>query len=211
MSLRLLAAVLLLTGLAGLFPKSAAAGIDSVYSTRHDVQLADTDFDRFEVSIGYNYLHLHDADPEPEHLHGVDLSGFVNLNSWLAIGGDFMADFGNVTRSSIFGGSFDVDSQRYIYVFGPKVTVWRNSQFRVFLEALAGGVHARAEASAGSFSQTASADGFAAAGGIGADWRFSEHFSWRMIQADYIPTDLEGDWQHNFRVSTGFVYSFGRR
>jgi len=191
------------------FALTSAYGGEPMYSTQRSDRSMSEGFDRFEVSLGYSYLHLSDTTFEPENLHGADVSAFVNLNSWLGIGGDFLADFGSVTHSS-FSGSLDVDSQRYIYVFGPRITVWRSHEFRVFLEALAGGVHAEADASVGSFSQSASADGFAAVAGIGADWRISDHISWRIIEADYVPTELNDFWDHNFRVSTGIVFTFGR-
>lgn len=185
----------------------------AVYSSRHEMQTAPSDYDRFEISLGYNYLHLDDADPESEHLHGADVSAFVNLNSWLALGADFMADFGSRTIGFVPGAGFDVDidSQRYIYVFGPRLTVFRSEQFRVFVEALAGGVHAHLEASNNFGSADASAGGFAGAAGFGVDWRLSPHLSWRVIQADYVPNELDGDWQHNIRASTGVVWSFGSR
>ena len=211
-----LRSILALAGVASLAISltTGYAGTESgVYSSRREVQTGPADYDLFELSIGYNYLHLTDSDPESEHLHGGDLSAFVNLNSRLALGADFMADFG--TRSFGFvpglGSDVDLDSQRYIYVFGPRLTVYRSEQLRVFVEALAGGVHARAEISNNFGSADESASGFAAAGGFGVDWRFSPHLSWRVIQADYVPTELDGDWQHNIRASTGIVWSFGTR
>jgi hypothetical protein len=175
---------------------------------------ASTQPDLFEVSLGYNYIHLDDAFPETQHLHGADVSAFVNATSWLAIGGDFMANFGSHTLHNFFA-DVDVDSKRLVYVFGPRITVWRNSQFRVFAEALAGGVHAEADVTAHfrffSRSQSAHADAFAAAFGAGADWRLTDHLSWRILQADYLGTDLSSQWQNNFRASTGIVYSFGHR
>ena len=155
--------------------------------------------DLFEASLGFNYIHLDNAFPETKNLYGVDASLFLNATSWLAVGGDFMADFGSHTVPTFFGG-VDVDSQRYVYVFGPRVTAWSNRQFRVFAEALAGGVHAEAQATVNRFStRTASAsdDGFAMAFGGGFDWRFTNHLSWRVVQADYLPTHLDSDWQNN--------------
>src|SRR5689334_14767103 len=94
--------------------------------------------DLFEVSLGFNYLHSGDAYPESENLYGFNISAFVNATSWLGLGGEFMGDFG--TKSyQYFNSSIDVDSTRLVYVFGPRVTVWKNSQFKVFMEALAGG------------------------------------------------------------------------
>ena len=172
--------------------------------------------DLVEISLGYNYIHLGDAYPETQHLHGVDLSAFINATPWLAVGGDFMANFGeNTVRPRFFLGDVNIDSERLIYVFGPRFTLWRNPRFKIFAEALAGGVHAQADVSlqAGAvrFTRTASADAFAMAFGGGFDWRLSEHLSWRVLQADYLPTDIDSQWQNNFRATTGIVYSFGRR
>jgi hypothetical protein len=167
----------------------------------------------FEASLGFNYIYLGDAYPETRNLYGVDASLFVNATSWLAVGGEFMADFGSHSIPYFFRRTLDVDSTREVYVFGPRVTVWHNPRFRVFVEALAGGVHAEAKISTQSpfaFSRTARANGFATALGAGFDWRFTPHLSWRIVQADYLGTDLSSQWQSDFRASTSIVYSFGR-
>ncbi len=165
--------------------------------------------DLFEASLGFNYIYLDNQFPETKNLYGVDASLFINATSWLAAGGDFMADFGNHTVP-FFNRGVQVDSERYIYLFGPRVTVWHNPQFRISLEGLAGGVHARAKFETPYFHRSASADGFAMALGGGFDWRFTNHLSWRIVQADYVPTHLGNDWQNDFRASTAIVYSFGR-
>lgn len=171
--------------------------------------------DLFEVSLGFNYIRMADQYPETKNLYGADAALFVNANSWLAVGADFMANFGSHSVPVLFGNSADVDSQRYVYVFGPRVTIWCNPQFRVFAEALAGGVHANADVTLNrrffsSPSASASEDGFATAIGGGFDWRFTNHLSWQVVEADYVGTSLGSDWQNNFRASTGIVYSFGR-
>ena len=172
--------------------------------------------DLFELSLGYSYLHLGDAFPETEHLHGFDFSAFVNALPWLSVGGDFSAGFGKTTQRARFPFiDVEIDSRRFVYVFGPRFDVWQNSRCRLFLETLAGAVHAEAELSYNSrFGQgdrTVTDDSFAAAVGAGFDWRFARNFSWRIIQADYVPTNVGHDWQSNFRASTGLVYSFGGR
>ncbi|MBV9618470.1 MAG: hypothetical protein JO201_04590 [Verrucomicrobia bacterium] len=170
--------------------------------------------DLVELSLGYNYIHLGQASPETASLHGFDFSTFINLTSWLGLGGDFMADFGSRSHTAFFSQTVNVDSERYLYLFGPRVTVWHNPSFRIFLEALAGGVHAKADVS-DSFlpqrTQRFSDDALAMEFGGGFDWRFSKHFSWRIAQADFLPTNLGNGWQDNFRVSTAIVYSFGRK
>jgi len=171
--------------------------------------------DLFEASLGFNYIYLENQLPETKDLYGVEGSLFINATSWLAVGGEFMADFGSHSVPVFFRNTVDVDSQRYVYVFGPRVMVWRNPQFRVFAEALAGGVHAEAQLtlhySYFSRAASASADGFATALGGGFDWHLTNHLSWRIVQADYLGTDLGSHWQNNFRASTSIVYSFGHR
>lgn len=167
--------------------------------------------DLFEASAGFNYIYLDRQSPETKNLYGVDASLFVNATSWLGVGADFMANFGDHSGRTFIGQSISVDSQRCVYVFGPRVTIWRNPQVRVFLEGLAGGVHAEAQATIHGLSQSASADAFATALGGGFDWRLTDHLSWRILQADYLGTSLGSDWQNNFRASTGIVYSFGHR
>jgi hypothetical protein len=169
------------------------------------------DLDLVELSLGFNYIHLDHAGFENEGLAGFNFSGFVNLNSWLGIGGEFMADYGRNNIDVRFGPDVIVESERYVYVFGPRVTLWQNPRFRLFAEALAGGVHAEAKVKQGSFDRIASADSFAAAAGAGFDWHITRHFSWRIAQADYLPTELGDDWQNNFRVSTSVVYRFGHK
>lgn len=209
------AAVLIsLFGLAEVRAQSRQPQQPQRYQPESYAPVSEPDF--LEVSLGFNYIHLGDAFPETKNLYGVDTSLFVNANSWLAVGGDFMANFGTHSVPAFFGNTVDVDSQRYVYVFGPRVTVWRNSQFRVFAEGLAGGVHANADftLNRGRFTNGASAsaseDGFAMALGGGFDWRLTNHLSWRVVQGDYLGTHLGSDWQNSFRASTGIVYSFGR-
>jgi hypothetical protein len=200
----------MIIGLTGSFlTTSPLFGGESAERVSH-AAVASAGGDLFELSLGYNYIHLDRADIEQEHLHGGDVSAFVNITSWLGLGGDFMANFGQRTQRFFFN-NVDLDSERLVYVFGPRVTVWQNPQFRLFTEVLAGGVHAELKGSVGSISRTFHDDAFAMAIGAGADWRFTRHFAWRIIQADCLPTNLGDNWQHNIRLSTAIVFSFGGR
>jgi hypothetical protein len=176
--------------------------------------------DLFELSLGYNYIYLDDADPERQHLHGGEISAFWNLNSWLGLGGEFMADFGERRQIFFFNTGFlrfrgrdvAVNSERYLYVFGPRITFWRSERFRAFTEVLAGNVHAGFDANFKGLKGIGnhfSDDGFALVSGGGLDCRIASHISWRIIQADYLLSNVGLNWQHDFRASTALVFSFG--
>jgi hypothetical protein len=167
---------------------------------------ANTQRDLFDVSLGFDYLRVPDAIVK--NMYGFDLSIFVNANSWLALGGELVAGFGSTTQK-VFFRNVDFDESRVAYLFGPRVKVWRRQNFNVFLEALAGGSHAHIEATIFNFRRTASADGFAAALGGGADWQFGRHWSWRLLEANYIPAHFNNQWENEWRVSSGVAYSFG--
>jgi hypothetical protein len=44
--------------------------------------------------------------------------------------------------------------------------------------------------------------------GGGLDIKVSHYVAIRSFQADYLPSRLDGNWQHDFRVSTGVVFKF---
>jgi len=170
--------------------------------------------DLLELSAGFNYIRLIHADPENKNLAGFNASAFVNMTSWLSLGGEFMADYGSHTLKPRFGGvtnGLKVDSERDVYVFGPRVTIWQSPRFRFLAEVLAGGVRGQAELKQGGIHRIAEDNAFAAAIGFGADWRISRHFLWRIVQADYLPTNLGDQWQNNIRLSTGLVFTFGSK
>jgi hypothetical protein len=199
------------------FAEARAQSVQSPQPQRYEpagLNVPQPQSDLFEVSLGFNYIYLDNQFPETRNLYGVEASAFINATSWLAAGGEFMADFGSHSIPVFFRRTVDIDSQRYVYVFGPRITVWHDPHFKVFVEALAGGVHAEAQLTSPQFSsvsQSASADGFAAALGGGFDWRLTNHLSWRIVQADYLGTNLGNQWQTNFRASTAIAYSFGQR
>jgi len=166
-----------------------------------------TPSDLFEVSVGFDYLRAHGG--LTEDFYGFDLSGFVNFNSWLAFGGEFMGAFGTATYRTTSYYTFHLDEDRFYYVFGPRLTFWRNSPFRVFGEVMAGSGNADQTIHFYTTSRHASANGFAAIVGLGADWKFARHWSWRVLEADYLPTNFPDDWDNNFRLATGITYSFG--
>jgi hypothetical protein len=47
---------------------------------------------------------------------------------------------------------------------------------------------------------------FGAGGGIERNWK--KHFAFRLFQADYIPTRIDGKWESHFRLGTGMIVKF---
>src|SRR5437868_12823129 len=170
----------------------------------------------FELGIGYNYIHAPDED-EVKNLHGFNASLFVNVNSWLAFGGEFAAGFGEESFRNLIFEDVDISLDRYLYLFGPRVSLRPAERFRIFAQAMVGGVHDHSEITftgvGGSVTNSSSADAWAFDFGVGADWRFTDRWSWRIIQADYLATTFSSfnndHWQDNWRLSTGFVFQFG--
>jgi len=124
-----------------------------------------------------------------------------------------MADFGSHSIPYFFRRTLDVDSTREVYVLVPAsgLAQYLDSGFSLKLLPVVSTPRLKFPPNLPSlFSRTARADGFATALGAGFDWRFTPHLSWRIVQADYLGTNLSSQWQSDFRASTSIVYSFGR-
>jgi hypothetical protein len=166
--------------------------------------------DLFDIEVGFDYLRL--PDDVVKNMYGFDISVFANITSWLGLGGEFIADFGSTTVNvGFFRNNLDVSEDRLIYVFGPRLTIWRDSQFQVFADLLAGGANADIKVSTpfSRVSASESVNGFAANLGAGAEWRFAPHWWWRVVQVDYVPIHAQGEWESDWRFSTAISYGFG--
>lgn len=170
----------------------------------------------FDVALSYNYINCPDQE-DVKDLHGFDTNLFLNVTSWLAFGGDFMAGFGNNT-SRDFANIEVVDVNRFVYMGGPRLSLHPRERVRFFLQALFGGAYDETrtkvtgpnrfgvirDSSEGTWAFDAS---------IGVDWRLADQLSWRLLQIGYLGTNFSStssnDWQDNWRVSTGVVWSFG--
>jgi hypothetical protein len=47
---------------------------------------------------------------------------------------------------------------------------------------------------------------FGFGGGLERNWK--KHLAFRLVDADYIPTRLDGKWEGQFRVGTGLIVKF---
>ena len=144
--------------------------------------------DKIEFSAGYSYMHF--GSIPKVSLNGFELSGQYKLSDWLGIVADLGGEYGKVSG---------VSSRVYTYLFGPEVS-WPPKRISPFVHFLGGGSHF----DGGGFASK----GFAWDVGAGVDYRLKGRLSWRIIQADILPTHLGGNEQHSTRVSTSIVFRF---
>jgi hypothetical protein len=179
-----------------------------LYASPADVELV-------EVGVAYNYINVRENDVKD--LHGFDASLFVNLNRWLALGGDFIGGFGNNTSRD--GSNIEtVKLDRFAFMFGPRLNIRPKERVSIFGQALFGGVHDSIDVKVRGLNHFSSdtetsADAWAFDVSVGADWRLTNNLSWRIIQAGYLGVNFSSssnnDWQDNWRISSGVVWSFG--
>jgi hypothetical protein len=182
---------------------------EQLYASSAEVELV-------ELGVAYNYINVLNAQ-DVKDLHGFDASLFVNLNRWLALGGDFIGGFGNNTSRD--GSNIEtVKLNRLVFLVGPRLTIRPKERFSIFGQASFGGAYETTDVAVrGPLQFRAVTDtsdsGWAFDVSVGADWRLSSNLSWRIIQAGYLGTHFSSssndDWQNNLRISTGVVWSFG--
>src|SRR5258707_11652947 len=149
------------------------------------------------------------APDEPvKNLFGVDTSLFYNVTPHVSIGGDFSFLFGS-TSETIGTLKFDTTLHRQTYLFGPQFNFYPDDKVKVFVHPLFGVVHDTVKFDFGTSTTDSSASAFAMAFGGGLDVRVTPRVSIRVFEADYLPTHFGGEFQNNFRLSTGLVLRFG--
>jgi hypothetical protein len=143
--------------------------------------------DKVEVSGGYSYMHF--GSNPGANLNGFDVTGQYRRYDWLGAVLDIDGHYGTV------GG---VHASLNNFMVGPQVS-WP-SRISPFAHLLFG---------VGRYdSKFISDTSFAWAVGAGVDDHLTDHFSWRIIEGDYLSTSLGGGSQTSARLSTAIVYRF---
>jgi len=152
-----------------------------------------------EVYAGYDYVRINDRG-DAYKFNGGSGQFEYNANDWLGIVGDLG---GYYTANGFHAGLFP-------YLFGPRINFrghGRRGLGRVmpFAQVLFGG---------GRSIDNSPLNAFAMAAGGGVEYKISEHFSIRPVQAEYFLTrftDGASNRQNSFRYSVGIVFRFGGR
>lgn len=144
------------------------------------------DTPKAEVFAGYSYMH-DDVPGGNQNLNGFEVSGTGNINRWLGIEG---------AVAGLFGDGHD----HALVMGGPKLS-YRNGRIVPYVHALFG-----VDGSLGYGDDNA----FTMALGGGVDAKLNDHVSIRIVQVDYQPLFYDQVAQ-NVRVSTGVVFTFGKK
>ncbi|HLG15843.1 MAG TPA: hypothetical protein VJH03_15260 [Blastocatellia bacterium] len=155
--------------------------------------LAQETYPKAEIFGGYSYLNA--VVVERESLHGWGASFAGNLGPRVGLVAEFSGHYGKVRTASV-----ELDSSAYTFLFGPRFSA-RTRSLTAFGHALVGGATVRIEG--------ASDTGLAVGLGGGLDVVGNKNFGLRIIQVDYLPIRLGGEWNHNIRLQTGVIIKLG--
>jgi outer membrane immunogenic protein len=163
-----------------------------------------------DIAFGYSYLR---SNAPPGGCTCFNMNGFNISSAWpLRPGGFALAS--DLTVETIG----NVNGTNYTLSFGTLTVGARyllrahRRSFQPYAEALVGGAHA-----SGTLSRLPNplnnnaVLAFAAVLGGGVDLRAGRTFSWRLVEADYLPTTFDNgtnNHQNNFRISSGLVIRF---
>lgn len=156
--------------------------------------MAQDEAPKAEVYAGYDYARVNDLGTSFNFNGGSGQLAY-NANHWLGIVGDLG---GYYTSNGFHAGIFS-------YLFGPRISLRGRGKLTPFAQVLFGGARSIDNSPLNAFAMTA---------GGGIEYRISEHFSIRPVQAEYWLTkftDGLNNRQNNFRYSAGIIFRFGRR
>lgn len=153
---------------------------------------------RWEVFGGYSYLRLDSPSfgfAHDTNMNGWNAAGTFNLNLKWSVTVDLSGHYGSQLST-------------LNYMAGPQYA-WRRDKSKFFVHGLIGKGQNRVNVTSGTQTYFESS-GRAFAGGGGFDWDWSPHFSFRVVQADYLNTNTFNKSQNDIRVSTGVIFHFGQ-
>lgn len=174
-------------------------------------------FPRSELFAGFSYSNFNLGPqtaafaPTGHNYYGFDMALSINPKSYLRL---LLFDIGWQRGHSTF--SEGIGNAQVL--FGPQF-VLRRPRISAFAHALVGLTNTHvggcglgtAPCHTGSLPNQVIHDNrtnFAIGFGGGLELNLSRHFAIRLLQADYIPARLAGQWENNFRISTGVVLRF---
>jgi hypothetical protein len=163
------------------------------------------EFPHYEVFTGYGYVRPSGGQA---NLNGWHVSFAANINEWLGAAVELSGQYGTqtLTQTTSSGVITTQTNAHFNSIgFGPRFTYRRNERLVPFAHTLFGLARGKWEGPS-SISGEETSIGVVLGGGL--DAKLSNHFSIRLVQADYVRTHFGDDPEHLFRLATGALFSF---
>jgi len=189
-----------------------------------------TDFQKMETYVGYTFARFnpHLSFFPSFNANGGNAQLAYNFNRWVGA----VVDIGAVHKGDV-GGFMDTTLMNF--VFGPRVS-WRHPKWRLYGQALVGGVYNPTSFRLSGFPVTQPFNGvvlnpnvpvsvrigsnqtaFALITGMGVEYKLSKRIWFRPVEADYYLTRLQNPVsgldhnQNNWRLTGGFNFTWGEK
>jgi hypothetical protein len=211
--------------------RTAVFAIFAVLSTfpANGQEGAPRQFPRVEFFVGYSYAYLSLGSqsstflPAGRSYNGGQLGAKFNLRKHIALLFDFSGESGDSKISDPLGFETHMQLDATQFLVGPEFTV-RTRKFNAFAHTLFGltrmslselngytysyGGPYLAAVETPNYVNLAHRTNLALGAGGGIEGNWKKHFAFRLFQADYIPTRLDGKWESHFRLGTGMIVKF---
>ena len=196
-----------------------AEASDSVIKLTADQHLAapPRQFPKLELSAGYSYANINLGPqsslfaPANHSYNGMQLNAKFNLRSHLGLLFDLAGEAGHSTIPDSLGYETHLQLEETQFLAGPEFTL-RAAKFNAFAHTLFGLTRTGLTQQVGSYAEqktdVAHRTNLAFGVGAGIERNWKRHFAFRLLQADYIPTRLDGKWESHFRLGTGLIVKF---
>jgi hypothetical protein len=179
---------------------------------------------RLELFAGYSRTHFDEPGSfaTSQWLNGFETQAAYNVNRYFAVTFGFSGHYGSETGSGTpcppgmicvqVITNFKNNSHLYNILVGPPFACRNRPRLTPYVHALLGAALLKLERyrsytedfMAPSSKENVTSIAYALGGGL--DLKLAHKFTLRLIQADYNPTHLNGNTQHNARLSFGIGY-----
>lgn len=158
-----------------------------------------------EVGVDYAYLH---ANAPPAQCGCFSLQGVGGGFAINAVHGiSFVADIATADAKNVDGTPQNIRILNFLV--GPRFSYRTHSHYTPYVEALVG-----RSLELSNYSIVQNKSGFAVSGGGGVNRAFGRYIGWKIVEADYIHSQIyngSNNRQNDLRLTTGIFFRLGPR
>ena len=159
----------------------------------------------FETTLGYTYIHAN-APPGQCNCFSAN-GGFGSVVFNIPRGFSLVADLAAAHASNV--GSTTQSITVFNYLFGPRYSFRTSSRFLPYVQILGGGSQEFS-----SYAALNNPKGAAFSVGGGVSTTLNRHFSWTILEADWVQSRLpnaQNNLQNDLRISSAITFRVGSR